>query len=518
MLTGVISRKGVNSPMRAKLSLIALPLLFVMLSGRLANDRGPFWLGTNSDPSYQYLFSSLLMANGIAPHHTDHPGTPVQSIGYLVLSATNSRDDMQAFNDAVLTRPEESLQRIQSVLMAIAVLALVAAGLLVLHSTRSLLIALSVQATPLLQFETYQATLNVAPEILLVSITVLLVALIIVMECDAAATAQKRRLYSIALGVIAGVGIASKITFAPVCLLALAIQPSWRLAILALAAMVISTAACLAPIWTEIPRMLSWFTGLAGHKGIYADGEVGFVDWNAYPRNLLVMLTSDWLMLGVIAGSALVGLRTRGTRAGRLLIAVTVVQFAGLALIAKHPSARYGMPIAITTALNVALMLRIAATSGVRVSKPVPFAIGAAALVLGFYYTRRAAELRTFAREQLAMKVAAESLGVRVDYYQASSREFALHFGNGAARFLFSSNLLRLYPGRLFLNRMNGNFEMFAGWIRPAAISREQPLMLHGTPFAHPVMQGWKAAPVLTGERTAIYRVEWLGFTDTDKK
>lgn len=54
------------------------PLATGLLSLWLRLSAGPFWLGSNLDPSYLYLFNAAYILDGIAPMFTDHPGTTLQ--------------------------------------------------------------------------------------------------------------------------------------------------------------------------------------------------------------------------------------------------------------------------------------------------------------------------------------------------------------------------------------------------------------------------------------------------------
>src|SRR6476646_430590 len=63
------------------------PLLLTLTFLLIRTLSGPFYLGTNYDPDYAYLFNALNLAVFHPPRHIDHPGTPVQVVGALVLRA-----------------------------------------------------------------------------------------------------------------------------------------------------------------------------------------------------------------------------------------------------------------------------------------------------------------------------------------------------------------------------------------------------------------------------------------------
>src|SRR5437763_13417844 len=91
-----------NLRWRGWLAQLLLPLLLACILIRLTADRGPFWLGPNSDGSYQYLFNSLLVMNDLPPCHIIHPGTTVQTLGSLLLAMTTPGQGVEAMTDHVL--------------------------------------------------------------------------------------------------------------------------------------------------------------------------------------------------------------------------------------------------------------------------------------------------------------------------------------------------------------------------------------------------------------------------------
>ncbi len=62
-----------------------IPILLFFLSYSLTIIKGPFYLGSNSDPDYTHLFRSILMLHSIPPTYIDHPGTTVQLMGAVII-------------------------------------------------------------------------------------------------------------------------------------------------------------------------------------------------------------------------------------------------------------------------------------------------------------------------------------------------------------------------------------------------------------------------------------------------
>lgn len=480
------------------LAFLLLPGLLVLAALPLARDRGPLWLGSNSDPSYQYLLNALLILEGQTPVHTDHPGTPAQLFGAAVLRLTTPGADPAARTLAVLADPEAALRRIHTCTLGFTAAALALAGLLVFRHRGSAAPALAVQLVPLLQAGTYRSTLGFDPEALLVPLTVLFVTVLAIRILPAKNGSDGGRtgLPDVGLGLLAGLGLATKLTFAPLCLLPFVVQTTWRGRWVTAGAMAIGAAAALAPVLGELPRMLQWFGNLATHTGTYGSGAAGFIDRHAYPGDVLKLFSADRVLLVAVPLALIVGTATlaAGTgdphrrRLARALLGIAATQTLAVLLIAKHPHPRYLVPVALSGALNVVLLLelgfdrtRIAAR---RTAGALLVATAAAAGLLAARDTGRlAGDLRTARDAQLAHVRRADlaaAAGSRVDYYRSSSPAFALYFGNNSAARFFAAPLARLHPDRVFFNPWAGLYENFAGPADPRALFQTRPVFLVG--------------------------------------
>lgn len=514
-------------------SLLLLPTLFAFVALHLAQQRGPFWLGLNSDPSYQYLLNSLLVMHGHPPCHVDHPGTTVQVLGAAVLRATTPGSDLDAQTLRTLADPETALAHLHVFFLALSVVALAIAGLFVFARTGSLLIAWSIQLLPLLQLGTYRSTLFVDPEALLVPLSLIFVTLMFVREhaLSQGATARHITLLHVALGLLSGAALVTKITFAPLCLLPVVCARTWRGAACCAGATVLGAALYLVPAYSELPRIFRWFGRLATHTGNYGSGAAGFIDVPTYFTNLATLATADRLLCVVLAASLVTGgfllVRRPGdatvARRARLLILVTPVQLFGLLLVAKHPHPRYLLPLALSSTFNVALLVGLAAhLPAPATARRALTALAVIALVAALFTGRdvRALmrELHVVQHAQLAHSHRADALavgGVRVDYYRSSDPAFALYFGNNTAWRFYAGPLAQLHPSRIFFSFGASRFENFSGAIPPATLFRDRPIYLvgHGiidrlpTGMSVPTPPGWELTLVERSGEFTIHRL-----------
>lgn len=65
--------------------LVAVILSIIFIAAwHLREHATPFYLH-NADPEYCYFFNALNILQGKSPGHVDHPGTPLQMLGALVI-------------------------------------------------------------------------------------------------------------------------------------------------------------------------------------------------------------------------------------------------------------------------------------------------------------------------------------------------------------------------------------------------------------------------------------------------
>ena len=90
---------------------LVIPVFTIIYSLSLRYSQGPFYYNSGYDPSYVYLISSLNIAQFKSPQHADHPGTPVQLIGAVILKTVffisgksdDLKDEMQQFGEVEVT-------------------------------------------------------------------------------------------------------------------------------------------------------------------------------------------------------------------------------------------------------------------------------------------------------------------------------------------------------------------------------------------------------------------------------
>ena len=272
----------------SKWMLVIGPATVVLTGLALIHDLYPLHInshtGFGQDPAYQYLFSGVDILQGNAPVHTDHPGTPLQSliaalivICWMLFSATGVT--RVGLFEAVLDKPEYFLLSTSLVLLALTGYVLYRLGLQIYRFTASRALAFGCQTTPLLYPMTVPNIVFPTPEALLISVSLALVTVLApLVLSNHNVNPSSRKSIAMWAGILCGLGLAIKVTFAPLfSLLFLIRSPS-----LILRAFLFSLLAWLCgvvPILSRLGDMFRWFFKVISHSGMHGQGSTTMLSW-----------------------------------------------------------------------------------------------------------------------------------------------------------------------------------------------------------------------------------------------
>jgi hypothetical protein len=470
-----------------------IPLVFLVSVLHLTKASGPQWLGTNFENSYMYLFNSLLVAKGEPAYQFQHPGTTTELFGALCLKVSGQGSEETLIN-SVLDHPESALKIMHRALLALCAVGIWIFPLLAAWRTGSVAMGLLLQS-PLLFFSTiysygiwYGSDLFlVVPGIAIASICILLIRQREVGEAD--------RLTCAFAGVICGIGVATKLTFFPLILVAVFCCRGLKPLLSFCGGFFIAAALALIPIYSTLYRVSDWIVALATHSGRYGSGELGFARADAYIPDVVRLITTEPAMVVIpfLATAAIVinWLRTRGTdleSASRNLAwaaaGICLLQLISFLFIAKHASPHYLIPLYASTGINLALFYRsIQRSTDIRASSFISMGILVAVFASGTIHmfvmtSSLRSTLSQAKRDQLTLRQRVNERSkdaTLVEYYRSISPEFALYFGNTFAGRAFARELEARYPRRLFLCIWNGYFENFSEFIKPDIITQKYP-------------------------------------------
>ncbi len=433
------------------LLLLILPVCALWAASYMRDIVWPFYLMSH-DPDYAYLFNGVSIDALVAPEHIDHPGTPLQMHIALQLKLMHPLSSAADIMLAVVRAPEKYLAIANYLLVFLIAVAAYIAGIAVYRSTKDVVPALLTQTSPLIYGVTLQALPRVNPEPLLLALGLLFVAYFARLAWGKNAPSDRR--YPRSLGLLGGLGVAIKVTFAPVLLAPLVVFGGWwlrgRYLFFIALGFFIGTLPLLMkfPLFSLYERLFKWLTALVLGAGIYGQGPRTVIDVNTFVGGLrdIVVNQIPYVVVVVAAGVAFViALWRRRTRRAHVLLpsermlgGLVLMHVVMILLAAKHhQSDRYLIATMALSGFTLALVYDNVKRWFPR-QLPWRWApVGVGVLVVALAWPARASlgELARAHNERRAWLAGVEKV-VRDDYpgcaqihQDSSSPEFALFFG-----------------------------------------------------------------------------------------
>ena len=426
-------------------ALLVLPAALVAAALLLRHASGPYWIWHVVDASYFYLFDSLNLAILTWPGHPYHPGTTVQAMGALVLRLLHPSLPAADLTALVLDDPEGTLHLLGNVTIGLEALALLTAGLAAFTATGRLFLALVVQTAPFLSMVILKNSYHVKPEPMLIAVMLAFTAGMLLALRPGALEGRQGDRTAIALGIVAGFGVATKLTAGPVFLAPLFLLGSWRLAIVYGLAATAATGLFLLPAAGSLHLFGDYLATIAKGSGPYGSGQAGLVDPEAYPKAVLKLLKRPTAYLPLVI--ALLVLATAGVRRAkglpfprpeaRALAGILLAGLLQVLAVAKQPTANYMIPEYMLLPLAIVLAWRFAAglelgTEAFR-QKAGRFAMAAVTLAIlpqAAGLAGQAKELKTMREAALGRDDTEFERCAQVYFFPASAPSFALNLGN----------------------------------------------------------------------------------------
>lgn len=511
--------------------LLLVPLVFLVMGLRF--DRTKY----GTDPESAYLMNGLNIAMGKSVGHYDNPGTTVQMYSAVVLRITyafrSTDNDLQT---DVLKNSEYYIEVLRKGLIIMNACVLLILGLVAFVLLGNFWTGLILQLAPFMSVTLIEECFTkVAPEPVLFATIGALIIILMKFYTSKDATGKK---YPLLLGLLAGFGLATKMTFLPVLIIPMIIlagkRNKWIYAFSVIPSFILFTL----PAAKGYLSMANWFLSLGTHTGTYGQGNSGLLDPAQYFHSILSIGVNNMAMLAVM-GVAVIVLISAGIRARKLnvgdskkefyiLLALLFTQFGSILLVAKHyHSNHYLFPALSLSGLVLVfsyLLISKNFKSGNKLiskfSMPIVavLVIGISALNIPYltlafngYRASNQSTDETFSRLDRDFKGYA-----KVYYYPISFNEYSsLRWGNVYSRQYSTEKLIALFPEGLFYNAGEKSFQLWETSISTREFVKRygNRILLIGGPltddeFKNVELGGLKLKRLFDSRVQVVYEVE----------
>jgi hypothetical protein len=293
----------------ARYAVAALPLVYLIVALLYSANSAPW--GRQVDPESAYAMNGLAWAAGYPMMKNDHPGTTTILLTGLVIKLWRflaGEPDVVEFGlknfDAIIyaSRAAEAL-----ILSG----ALLASGVIVRNAARSSLAAMLFQVAPFVSSEALHFEVMLVSESLMVSSAIVGMALVLKAALD-----EKPPLVGLgaAQGLTFGLGLSSKFLHLPLAILGVSLlRNRWAFGIAFLTGIVSFF------LFNRVfnPLVFSggfhWLVSLATHKGIYGEGEAGFIDFSVFWSNMGEIISAAPVIAAVFMAGVSIALARMAT-------------------------------------------------------------------------------------------------------------------------------------------------------------------------------------------------------------
>ena len=464
--------------------LLSIPVMVVLFATELRRVGGPYYFADNTDPAYAYLLNSTLAAQLQSPAMSQHPGATVFLTSAPLIRLTHLVTGHNPLPDDVLLHPELYLQVISHMQVAFYGLAILFVGWMILRHTGRLTYAICMQATPLMVCSIFYYIKRASPEpIMLIVGTVLVAAVFLYLMSDD--PVLRRRWIWLQIAMV-GLGMATKVTFAPLAILPLFAIKGWKsktiYAVLSLVVFVLA----LFPVFATIDKFPQFMVEIIANRDLYRGQPSGQISLGEYLRQVVGFVNKLWveetlfvvaMVVSVIAvgvtfvAGGRAGLTEKGVAVRRGLIGLIFTAAVAVLMAAKDPllQVRYYLATLVLPGLAVPLILALIdqyLPKWYRTTSTVLVAMIVVAIVV-FQIPRMwklRLDLQRRAQDSLMIgqQIAAKHANCLVMTYQrASSPPFALETALRWTDGAFGDELRRIYPDHYSWGPAKDRFQHF---------------------------------------------------------
>jgi len=511
--------------------LILIPLVFLVIG--LSFDRTKY----GTDPESAYLLNGLNIASGKAVGHYDNPGTTVQIYSALVLRTTHIfRFNGSDFQTDVLQNSEYYIEILRKGFIILNSIIIMVLGLFVYNSLKNIWAGLALQLAPFLSVTLLEECFTkVAPEQFLFTAMAVFIMLILKFQ---AASDPGRLKYSWMFGLLAGFGLATKLTFLPVLIIPFIILKGQRNKWIYVLSVFPSFILFTLPAAKGYLNMAGWFLNLGTHTGTYGQGDSGFIDPSKYFSSIISIAVNNKSLVAVMCAAAILliaaylnktKLKNKNiNNEALLLLALLMAQAGSILMVAKHyHSNHYLFPALCLTGFLLVVMYQLAAKwvqvkdiRLVKLSLPATMAGIIVVSLLNIPYLSLAYQgyrMSNQSTDETSARLERDYKDfVKVYYYPGSFNKYSsLRWGNVYSRQYSSEMLMKLFPEGLFYNAWDKSFQLWETNIPAKEFLKKYSnrILLVGGPmttaeFTKVEQDGLKLKKLFDSRVQAVYQID----------
>jgi len=471
---------------------IGMPVLVLILSLAWRFASGPFWLGPNSDPAYQYLMNALYLADHKVPLYFQHPGTTVQLMGEGIIKAFNFCVCDSRMVENVFRAPEFYLHAMYAVLIIFYAATLMALAYYAHRRSGDWFFAFLVQTPAFLYLTMCKepgfllVPANMCPETLMIGLLNLyglcLLRAFFVED-------KKASLWTaLGWGAVYGLMVASKFTSLSLLVIPLALLPALRarllFCVMAAAAFLLATF----PVWSHYASMWGNLYQMLTHTEFRGYGPQGLIAWESFRQGLMVTFAQQWLLMSsavLVLGTVLYywivrGSQNKWNKAGYWAAWVAATIILQFLMVAKETAYHYMVPAMGLFGFLWALMYR-SGTGKLWAWRAAGICFIVSSLMLCFMEIASAHRSSSGA-QAFANEVYRHKGPIICGYYRCSSISYSLAFGDDCYGLSAYKDLIqKLYPTEYVMDILQFQINNPQNAFIEDAIARGHQVFLYGS-------------------------------------
>lgn len=467
-----------------KLNIIILlffPILYLIITIIFLSNTPSFVI--NVDPEYCYLFNGLNLANFHLPWHIDHPGSPLQEFSAIIIWIVHLFNLSTSLIKDFLLNPEKFLTVIKISIDIVNSAALFIVGYFILKFSKNIFSAIFIQTAPFLSGTILLISNRLIVENFLIFIGLLLILLVYIFLHEKKYLENKIDVYIWLFALTIGLGIATKITFAPLFIVPFFLLNGFKKKFFYSLITLISFFVFAFPVIDRMDYFFNWIGALFVHSGVYGQGESNIINGNEFYNNLITMITHEKVLPFVIVILLITNLlyfipflklKTINDYYYKALLAITLAIILTILIVAKQLKYYYLSPSLLLMAFGLYLTVKILSRKFNFLNKKIVFVPLLGIFFIYIFFTELTNSFAvntqfnnsyaplTKTYNKIHNKYNDLPLLIYSDYYGAPFKEYSLYFGinwsGNKMREKYNKALLELYPNSYIFHNWNNKF------------------------------------------------------------